>query len=469
MTEINTSQDGLVGNTVYIGLYDKLEEAAQSEEAADAVIHRTLEEHAAELPRESEDLEEDVSIWSLQWIMETLQGDFNPNMTVGQIAANAALGMIPVVDQLLDVRDVVANCKELRQDTSNQAAWLALMLTLVGLIPILGSAVKGVLKIAFLYVRHGTGIGQAIGRAVPAIASFIHADKVQRLVGRIDLAGILNRAANSIDEVKQMLSVDVLMRQLTSALEEIEKVRSRFSWLLTAAMANWLDEALDVVRRIQGQARPQMESAMGPLDDMLDNIQASLRHEADRMHPNFNAHAGTRAVHPLDHTLNTPDPAIIRRMTNAQKGLFGEIISDRHMADRGFTNLLPEDRQVRSLADRPRGRGIDGVYQNTNPPPPYVVTETKFRTTGPDGKSRYIDGDGTVSDRLLPMTKGSGKQMSDEWVRARLPDALDRGMGDEVALSGYEKWLMMVDESGQVIGISKLDDAANSIGSIPIL
>lgn len=67
MTGVNTSQEGLVGNTVYIGLYDKLEEAAQSPEAAGAVIHQTLEEHAAELPRESEDPEEEISIWSLQW------------------------------------------------------------------------------------------------------------------------------------------------------------------------------------------------------------------------------------------------------------------------------------------------------------------------------------------------------------------------------------------------------------------
>lgn len=138
------------------------------------------------------------------------------------------------------------------------------------------------------------------------------------------------------------------------------------------------------------------------------------------------------------------------------------------MTGRGFTNLLPEDRQVRSLADRPRGRGIDGVYQNTNPPPPYVVTETKFRTTGPDGKSRYIDGDGSVSDRLLPMTKGSGRQMSDRWVTDRLPSTLGRDVADQVDQSGYEKWLMLVDESGEIIGISKLDSAANSVENIPI-
>lgn len=176
---------------------------------------------------------------------------------------------------------------------------------------------------------------------------------------------------------------------------------------------------------------------------------------------------GHFAVDPTGNLVDPRDPAIIRRMSNAQKGLYGEITSDRHMTGRGFTNLLPEDRQVRSLADRPRGRGIDGVYENRNPPPPYVVTETKFRTTGPDGKSRYVDGDGSVSDRLLPMTKGSGRQMSDEWVSDRLPNTLDEELVIQMDQMSYEKWLMMVDESGQVIGISKLDSAANVIEAVP--
>lgn len=66
---------------------------------------------------------------------------------------------------------------------------------------------------------------------------------------------------------------------------------------------------------------------------------------------------------------------------------------------------MPEHRRVRGLNGKPRGRGIDGIYKKTDPPAPYVVTETKFRTAG----GEYIDGDGTKSTQLLSMTKGSGK------------------------------------------------------------
>ncbi len=88
---------------------------------------------------------------------------------------------------------------------------------------------------------------------------------------------------------------------------------------------------------------------------------------------------GGTVIHPLPDDVVKVDLKILSR---SKKGIYGEIISDNWMANHKFENLLPEHRRVRSLNDKPRGRGIDGIYKNTNPPPPYVVTETKFRTAG---------------------------------------------------------------------------------------
>ena len=78
--------------------------------------------------------------------------DFNEDMSAGQIAANALLGLIPIVDQVLDCRDLVANCNKIHDDPEDSWAWIALVLTLIGCIT-LGSAVKGVVKIIFLFAR----------------------------------------------------------------------------------------------------------------------------------------------------------------------------------------------------------------------------------------------------------------------------------------------------------------------------
>ena len=88
---------------------------------------------------------------AMDWAWETVQGDFNENPTSGQIITNALITMIPVIDQAADVRDILANLKlliwEKRYDEFG--VWLALFFTLIGLIPTLGSALKGVLKLVW--------------------------------------------------------------------------------------------------------------------------------------------------------------------------------------------------------------------------------------------------------------------------------------------------------------------------------
>ena len=143
----------------------------------------------------------------------------------------------------------------------------------------------------------------------------------------------------------------------------------------------------------------------------------------------------------------------VAKMSRARKGIFGEKVSDDFMTARRYTSELSADRQMRLLEEKPTGRGIDGVYRKPpgEPPPPYVVTETKFRTGG------------DFSPNQLPMTKGSGKQMSGPWILDRLEDAV----GDRTMLlmreEGFESWLMVVDESGKVVDIAKLDGKGNAL------
>lgn len=94
------------------------------------------------------------------WVWGTIQGDFNENQTVGQIAANAAITMIPIVDQAGDIRDLIANLKSLIWDKryDDKWVWVAIVLTLIGFIPFIGSAAKGVLQT----VKHGIRTGAKI-------------------------------------------------------------------------------------------------------------------------------------------------------------------------------------------------------------------------------------------------------------------------------------------------------------------
>ncbi|MDH6153211.1 hypothetical protein OKW46_007201 [Paraburkholderia sp. WSM4179] len=133
-------------------------------------------------------------------------------------------------------------------------------------------------------------------------------------------------------------------------------------------------------------------------------------------------------------------------------------MSDDFMTARRYRSELSADRQMRLLDQQPMGRGIDGVYRKPpgEPPPPYVVTETKFRTGG------------NFDANDLPTTRGSkgypsARQMSDDWIIPRLDKAVGEENAEIIDRMGYERWLMVVDESGAVVDITKLDESGNAL------
>jgi hypothetical protein len=85
-----------------------------------------------------------------KWLWGALQGDFNKNPTTGQVITGGVISVIPFVDQVCDVRDIVANCLNLSdpKEREKTEAWIALGLTCIGLIPVAGSAIKTVGKVA---------------------------------------------------------------------------------------------------------------------------------------------------------------------------------------------------------------------------------------------------------------------------------------------------------------------------------
>lgn len=132
-----------------------------------------------------------------------------------------------------------------------------------------------------------------------------------------------------------------------------------------------------------------------------------------------------------------------KEASNKQKGNFGEIAShdnllnNKTLKDKGYNlKRLGEDAPT-GLDDKIR-KGIDGIYENTTPPPKYVINESKYG-----------------SSKLNPKTK-DGPQMSDDWVkeRRRLEEQVGRQKAEEImeALDKGEvdKVLSKVDANGKV-------------------
>ncbi|MEB0165448.1 hypothetical protein QN360_21355, partial [Glaciimonas sp. CA11.2] len=82
-----------------------------------------------------------------QWIGGALKGEFKTKPTVGQIVVDAVVSMFPVAGEITAARDAIAI--SLRMADSDKEAkdiwnWVALVLCLLAVVPVLGGILKGV-------------------------------------------------------------------------------------------------------------------------------------------------------------------------------------------------------------------------------------------------------------------------------------------------------------------------------------
>jgi hypothetical protein len=324
--------------------------------------------------------------------------------------------------------------------------------------------VKGVLKILFLYLRKAGGdVAKVITPALKPIFAFLSDPKVKKILGNKGPKEVLLEVSIKLYELASSINTQQLLGLFDQAIQAYRSVASKIGKIAPSSVQDWLKKSDDYLKETRENADEMIESVVGMVQDTLQKSADEIKRQADELDDAYKALPDGRVVHQIDDSVIKIQPRIIKA-TNAQKGIFGEIISDNLMINKGFENLLPTDRQLRKMTDKPRGRGIDGVYKNTNPPPPYVITETKYKTDS----GKFIDRDGVARDSVLGKAK-DGKQMSDDWIKPRLASALDDdSTAKKVARAGYERWLMIVDSSGEVVNITKLDGAAKSISKVTL-
>ncbi|RCK52472.1 hypothetical protein TH25_05350 [Thalassospira profundimaris] len=177
-----------------------------------------------------------------EWTWGTLQGDFNENMSTSQIITNAIVTAVPVVDQVADLRDLIANSKLLIRDKRYDeiGVWVGVFACLIGLVPSLGSLAKGVIKIIWKNVSE-------IGRVLVYINKALHRTGMRvngyRFVTKLadDVVDQVGFVSQKFDEFLNLTAQKVsLLKNLTpgfveDVLETIEKVRGMASHNFEAA------------------------------------------------------------------------------------------------------------------------------------------------------------------------------------------------------------------------------------------
>jgi len=220
------------------------------------------------------------------WIWGTVQGDFNKDQSVSQIAVNMVLGFIPLVDQALDVRDIIAGLKDIiefyAEDESQQEKhegvlglsyevwiWVNIFIIALGAIPEVGSAIKGVLKTIIKYL--GDGLKKA-GKLTPGQLRHIWEE----------LLKVLNHLAIKQGNAHQFLKElpSKLGKWMDEAAVKIKAALNSISYMLKKAeeLAKRLkgtilsnEKAAQIIERV-AKYRKAIEKAFERLEEMKRKV-----------------------------------------------------------------------------------------------------------------------------------------------------------------------------------------------------
>lgn len=198
---------------------------------------------------------------ALDWFWGVLQGDFNEDPTLSQTVVGSIITAIPLVDQVADIRDVIANMHHLSKDSTDKWKWVALAITLIGLIPIFGSLLKGVFKTLVATIRKGGD----------------HADEAVNMI----LAMV--RGAGKGDPVKWLKSLPMnqyAQQSVSRFLAITDKLRDgisdvRHMWAAKVVLGDKVQRLVLIekqIERLQNQGREKIPEVMRFLKHELDKL-----------------------------------------------------------------------------------------------------------------------------------------------------------------------------------------------------
>lgn len=243
-----------------------------------------------------------------QWIWEVLQGDFAEEQSTAQVITGTVISLIPGVDQLCDVRDLIASCRKVYEDTTNKWAWVLLCVTLIGCIPEFGSLFKGCFKVLSAYGRKAfvhAGKGAFDSNLWKVSAPFVESGirKLNEFMARPEVRKAIKAAKwfNPYKELAKLvrkLSGSLTASKLVGQFDRLIAVFRDFAGMIkkwgTSAMGEDVVHLLGKVMHVRNLAHAKLAEVLAPVQNWLNRLAKRLELEAEMKYP---AHTDTLNPH----------------------------------------------------------------------------------------------------------------------------------------------------------------------------
>lgn len=330
-----------------------------------------------------------------EWLWTVLQGDFAEEQSTAQVVTGTVISMIPFVDQVCDVRDIVANCGKIKQDTSNSFAWLALVLTLIGLFPCLGSLAKGCLKIPFNYARKYALRTTAktldsdlwkvtkpwVEKGIQKLNDHLADPAVRKTLAVLKIDNVFKYLANKVREVKGKLSTSELMKVFDEGIKAFEGFVDLIKKWGSDAIKTKAGQALKAVKEVRDEANKRFAELLAPVQRWLDNLARRLEVEAD-----MNYRATTNALNP--HAYRRPQLA--EDVAEFDKAKPAWVDAGTRMKYKPM-KAPPHESGWPDL-DAPKGSPLSGAFETFHDAAPVTINpgEKLYRVVAPDSFDNSI-------------------------------------------------------------------------------
>lgn len=196
-----------------------------------------------------------------EWIWGALQGDFNTERSTGQIGFDMVVSLIPIVDTVCDVRDLCANVREYRKDPTNKITLFFIATTVIGFFPELGTVVKSVLRLTWIYLKPMikraeditktsnlvAAANRACDAALPKITEYLQHNRVAKWATDGKLPDIYQFVAKTIREAADKINPATLGRLLNEKFNDLKALLEKIRPIVPSTIREHIDDLLKFI------------------------------------------------------------------------------------------------------------------------------------------------------------------------------------------------------------------------------
>lgn len=246
-----------------------------------------------------------------EWLWVVLQGDFAEEQTTAQIVTGTVISMIPFVDQICDVRDMIANVIKIDEDNNNGWAWFALILTIIGIFPEFGSLFKGIVKVIFAPIRRfmlkpatkamkftGANLYKvaepAIEDAITQLNKYLARPEVQKALKNQKITNVYKAIAVKVRFVKGLASKQYILKKFDELIGYLKSFVGYIDKYASRGIALKAKQLLQKILHIRNVANQKLGEFLQPLNQFLEKLAQRIEKEGD---DTFKATTNVKNIH----------------------------------------------------------------------------------------------------------------------------------------------------------------------------